>query len=86
MGCSTSCQTFDRFATSLQCILTSPSSSCAGLQSFIALANCLNIPLRADKTVLPSTLVILHGIEYRRKKLSLRQLQSLIGSLNFACT
>ena len=60
--------------------------------------------------MLPSTLVIQHGIEvdtskmcmrlphdklfdsrakvddmYRRKKLSLHQLQSLIGSLNFAC-
>ena len=126
MGCSTSCQTFELFATSLQWILTSvlgvqhmshilddfiffgaPNSSCCstGLQ-----ANSLNVPLRADKTVLPSTLVILHGIEvdtskmrmrlpqdklldsrakvddmYRRKKVSLRQLQSLIGSLNFAC-
>ena len=60
--------------------------------------------------MLPSTLVILHGIEvdtskmymrlpqdklfdsrakvddmYRRKKVTLHQLQSLIGSLNFAC-
>ena len=131
MGCSTSCQTFEMFVTSLQWILTSVfgvqhmshilddflffgapnSSSCStGLQSFITLADSLNIPLRADKTVLPSTLVILHGIEvdtssmrirlpqdklldarakvddmYRCKKVSLRQLQSLIGSLNFAC-
>ena len=131
MGCSTSCQTFELFATSLQWILTSVlgvqhmshilddfiffgapnSSSCStGLQAFITLADSLNIPLRADKTVLPSTLVILHGIEvdtssmrirlpqdklldcrakvddmYRCKKVSLRQLQSLIGSLNFAC-
>ena len=69
MGCSTSCQTIELFAISLQWILTSvlgvqhmshilddfiffgaPNSSCCftGLQSFIVLANSLNIPLHAD--------------------------------------
>ena len=80
------------------------------LQAFLILAKSLNIPLRTDKTVYPTTRVSLHGIEvdtaqmqmrlphdklldarlkidsvYRRKKVSLRQLQSLIGTLSFAC-
>ena len=131
MGCSTSCQTFELFATSLQWILLSVlgvrhvshilddfiffgpfgSPLCAtGLQAFIALTDSLNIPLRMDKTVLPSNVVSLHGIEidtdlmqmrlphdkllearykittvYKRKKVTLREMQSLIGTLNFAC-
>ena len=131
MGCSTSCQTFEMFATALQWILTSKlevrhmshilddfiffgadkSSHCSlGLHAFLALAKSLNIPIRHDKTVLPTTTVSLHGIEidtihmqmrlpqdklasarsqvdamYRRKKVSLREIQSLIGTLNFAC-
>ena len=33
------------------------------LQAFLILAKSLNIPLRTDKTVYPTTLVSLHGIE-----------------------
>ena len=87
------------------------SSHCSvGFHGFLALAKSLNIPIRHDKTVLPTTTVSLHGIEidtihmqmrlpqdklvsarshvdamYRRKKVSLREVQSLIGTLNFAC-
>ena len=81
-----------------------------GLHGFLALAKSLNIPIRHDTTVLPTTTVSLHGIEidtihmqmrhpqdklvsarshvdtmYRRKKVSLREVQSLIGTLHFAC-
>ena len=80
------------------------------LQALLILAKSLSIPLRTDKTVYPTNLVSLHGMEvdtaqmqmrlppdklldarakidsvYRRKKVSLRQLQSLIGTLSFAC-
>jgi hypothetical protein len=80
------------------------------LESFLALATSLSIPIKAEKTVQPSTCVSLHGIEVdtrlmtlrlpqdklvalqatvasmsRRKKTTLRDLQSLLGSLNFAC-
>lgn len=86
-------------------------SHCAtGLHSFLALAESLNIPIRHDKTVLPTTITSLHGIEidtgsmqmrlprdklldarakinsmYQRKKVTLREVQKLIGTLNFAC-
>ena len=87
------------------------SSKCATvLESSATLADSLNIPLRTDKTVLPSRVVFLHGIEidtnhmqmrlphdkpldarskidgaYKCKKVALRQMQCLIGTLNFAC-
>ena len=84
MGCSTSCQIFECFATALQWILKSklgvhsmshilddfiffgPANSmqCASsLQAFISLAESLNIPLRHNKTVYPTNVVSLHGIE-----------------------
>ena len=80
------------------------------LETFMSLANSLNLPIKHEKTVLPSTCVTLHGIEVdsaamtmrlpddkliearqkvdamlRRKKTSLLDLQSLLGTLNFAC-
>ena len=80
------------------------------LNTFLALSEQINLPVKQSKTVLPSTRVILHGIEvdslemkirlpqdkviaarefidkmYNRKKVKLQQLQSLIGTLNFAC-
>ena len=80
------------------------------LNTFLALSQQINLPVKASKTVLPSTTVTLHGIEVdtikmeirlpqdkleaakqavnemsRRKKVKLQQLQSLIGTLNFAC-
>ena len=86
-------------------------SECSrGLQAFFGLCGSLGIPIKNDKTVLPSTEVTVHGITVNtttlmarlpddkltalralinsltnRKKISLRQLQSVIGHLNFAC-
>ena len=80
------------------------------LNSFLALAESIDLPVKQEKTVYPATEVILHGIlvdtcslqislpddkvltarravdqMFRRKKVQLRELQSLIGVLNFAC-
>ena len=80
------------------------------LDTFIHLADSLNLPIKHTKTVLPTTCVSLHGIEVdtaamsirlpldklkdaqrkvtamsKRKKTSLSELQSLLGTLNFAC-
>ena len=80
------------------------------LQQFFSLAELLYIPVNHKKTVMPSTCVIVHGIEvdtvsmqarlpqdkleaavnlvraYRRcRKVTLRELQSVIGTLAFAC-
>ena len=89
----------------------SASNQClVGLQSFMALATSLHIPVNSNKTVLPTSLATIHGIEvdttamqlrlpqdklvdaqlkinalFRRKKATLLALQSLIGTLNFAC-
>ena len=76
------------------------------LQHFFSLADSLSIPVKQSKTVMPSTCVIVHGIEVdtlqmqarlpqdkleaaitlvrafsRRRKVTLRELQSLIGTL-----
>jgi hypothetical protein len=80
------------------------------LQQFFSLAELLSIPVNHKKTVMPSTCVIVHGIEVdtvsmqarlpqdkleaavnlvrayrRRRKVTLRELQSVIGTLAFAC-
>ena len=80
------------------------------LNSFLQLALSLNLPVKHEKTVLPSTIVVLHGIEVdtlnmtlrlpldklcdarqkvrsmaKRVKVTLVELQSLLGTLNFAC-
>ena len=80
------------------------------LQTFLTLADSLKLPVKHQKTVLPATCVMLHGIEVdtaamtlrlpqeklvearekvkammNRKKTSLKDLQSLLGTLNFAC-
>lgn len=80
------------------------------LQTFLSLSQSLNLPIKEEKTVRPSTLVSLHGIEVntrtlelclpwdkvvttreklslmvKKKKVRLKVLQSLIGSLAFAC-
>lgn len=88
------------------------SPSCGrNLQNFISLCNKLGIPINQEKTVLPTTVLTIFGIEVdtnlmecrlpqekidkikttllqfsRRKKVTLRELQSLIGLLNFACS
>lgn len=127
MGCSTSCQTFEKLSKALQWIPSqkfsvtnmshilffgSPQTDeCQlNLNSFFQLANHLCLPIKESKTVFPTTTATLHGIEvdtlnmsmrlpkdkvesaiqdikamYKRKKVSLRDIQSLIGTLNFAC-
>lgn len=80
------------------------------LQTFLALASRVGIPMKKEKTVLPTTCLTIYGIEvdshlmlcrlpqdkiekislalsetYKRKRITLRELQSLIGLLNFAC-
>ena len=87
------------------------SDSCLqDLNQFIALATDLSIPIKHEKTCLPSTLVTVHGIELdttqwearlpmdkllklqssinairKRRTVTLRQLQSVLGLLSFAC-
>jgi hypothetical protein len=81
-----------------------------GLDTFMVLANSLNLPIKHEKTVTPATCVELHGILVdtvtmqlrlpsdklenakqmilalsNRKKARLIDLQSVIGTLNFAC-
>ena len=80
------------------------------VHSFDALCSRIGIPIKQAKTVLPTTVITIYGIEIdsvamesrlpvdklerlkllldstcNRKKISLRDLQSLIGLLNFAC-
>ena len=44
----------------------------AGLQAFLSLAHSLNIPLRHDKTVFPTTIISLHGIEVDTASMQMR--------------
>ena len=118
MGCSVSCQLFESLSTAIHWILVNK----LNVQhmshilddfmffSFLHLAASLNLPVKAEKTVYPSTSVCLHGIEVdtttmsmrlpedklldarlkvkamaKRRKTSLVELQSLLGTLNFAC-
>ena len=132
MGCSTSCQTFEKFSKSLQWILLEhfkiagmthilddfiffgpgDSSLCQyGLDSFFLLANDIQLPVKHLKTVLPTTCCIVHGIEVdtmalelrlpqdklykirlllrntsKKRTIKLKDLQSLLGLLSFACS
>ena len=81
----------------------------ADLSTFISICSDIGIPLKKEKTVWPTTSLIIYGIEIdsvnmvsrlpeqkvikirmllhefsKRKKVKLRQLQSLLGLLNFA--
>lgn len=80
------------------------------LNNFLSLCRKLGIPIKDDKTVQPTTVLTIYGIEVdssclecrlpqdkitkvknalnqvmKRKKIKLRDLQSLIGLLNFSC-
>ena len=131
MGCSTSCQTFEKFSQAVQWILIklfnvsgmshiqddfifigpAKSSLCQlSLDAFMTLASDVNIPVKESKTVLPTTCCIVHGIELdtlkwelrlpgnkdvkirsqlnnikKKRTVKLKELQSLLGMLNFAC-
>ena len=79
------------------------------LSTFISLCGDIGVPLKKEKTVWPTTCIVIYGIEIdsvsmmsrlpepkvtkirellhdfsKRKKVKLRQLQSLLGLLNFA--
>ena len=132
MGCSISCQLFERFSNALIWVLrerfrikdvwhilddfvfVGPSSSTAcqeHLSSFLSLAKTLHLPIKESKTFNQATIMTVCGIEIDtiqmlmrlpdeklerikhmlhelrfRTKVTLRQLQSLIGVLNFSCT
>ena len=131
MGCSSSCQIFEKLSGALQWILINkfdvsmvshilddfmffgaPGSRQAnkGLQSFMLLCSSVGIEIKHQKTVFPTTRAELHGLlfdtvkmevslpkdkldralelvnsMYNRKFTTLRDLQSLLGLLNF-CT
>lgn len=81
------------------------------LNNFIKLCALLGVPIKEEKTVQPTTVITIYGIEVdsilmesrlpaekiskltgllqtfsRRRKVTLRELQSLLGLLNFACS
>ena len=88
------------------------SDSCAqSLSSFYAMSSDLGVPIKEEKTVHPTTVIVFLGLELdsiamevrlpldklvkiraalldmtKRRKVSLKGLQSLIGLLNFACS
>ena len=129
MGCSSSCQTFEKLSNALQWILINKfnvrfmshilddfmffgkagsSQTKNGLNSFLQLCSSVGIQVKQEKTVLPSTVIELHGLlvdtvnmeiklpqdklskalnlvstMYKKKSVTLKELQSLIGLLNF---
>ena len=131
MGCSSSCQLFERLSTALQWVMINKygafgmwhllddfvfvgpprSPKCqSDLEQFLSLAKFIGIPIKNEKTFLPSTTSTVCGIEIDteqmvtrlpqdkvtkinqllaeyavRRKVTLKELQSLIGILNFAC-
>lgn len=89
----------------------SDTSEClSSLNTFLTLADSLGVPIKAEKTQYPTTLITIYGIEIdsiemvarlpvdkvekinsllqncqKKRKLTLKELQSLLGLLNFAC-
>jgi hypothetical protein len=86
------------------------SSTQRDLDAFISLASKSGIPVKHSKTVLPSTVIVAHGIELdsvamqarlpqdkidrarslieqycTKRRITVRDVQSLVGLLNFAC-
>ena len=131
MGCSVSCQIFERFSCALQWIMNTqfncttmwhliddfvfispadPDLCDTYLDCFLSLCSDINVPIKQSKTCRSSTCQTVMGIEIdtvvmearlpldkinhaktlvnsflRRNKVTLHELQSLIGYLNFAC-
>lgn len=131
MGCSSSCQIFESFSTSVQWILTnkydvedmahllddfffvgpSGSKKCqTALENFHKLCDHIGVPIKHEKTESPTTEITIFGFEINsnlmlarlpldkvekikqllsdlktKKRVTLQELQSIIGLLNFAC-
>ena len=132
MGCSSSCQLFEKFSSSLQWILNHEfgikgvshllddfffvgrpnSQQCQlALDTFLWLCADIGVPIKEEKTQLPVKVITIYGIEIdsavmearlpqdkiskiaellslfkHKKSVTLRELQSLLGLLNFACS
>ena len=132
MGCSSSCQLFEKFSSSLEWILThefgikgvshllddfffvgnADSQHCnLSLDTFLWLCKDIGVPIKKEKTQRPTNVITIYGIEIdsssmvarlpkdkidkiasllaqfkRKRKVTLRELQSLLGLLNFACS
>ena len=54
------------------------------LQNFLHLCQRLGVPIKDSKTVLPSKVIIIHGIEVNSEKMECRLLQDKIFKLNTA--
>jgi hypothetical protein len=131
MGCSSSCQIFERFSIALQWIIQKCFASAnvshilddfifvgppgsplckQQLELFISLCSSICLPIKHSKTVHPCNSVVVHGFLLdtismhvifppekihkttvllqdfsRKRRITLRELQSICGLLNFAC-
>lgn len=124
MGASASCQLFEYFSTALQWILNrkfeikgifvgkAETNECSiALNTFLALAEKLGVPIKDEKTQTPTTCITIYGIEIDsqsmvarlhqdkiekvlgllntfklKRKVTMREVQSLLGLLNFVCS
>lgn len=132
MGCSSSCQLFEKFSSALHWILTdrygakavshllddfffigkANSQVCSYvLNLFLQVCDDIGVPIKNEKTQLPTKVITIYGIEIDsslmiarlppekiekissllscfkcKRSVTLRELQSLIGVLNFACS
>lgn len=130
MGCSSSCQLFEKLSCALQWYMTHHhqasmshllddfffagpplSSKCkVDLEMFFKITEYLGIPIKHEKTQWPSTEIIIYGIQLNsismtatlpqdklekahglinsfknKKRIQLKDLQQIIGFLNFCC-
>ena len=132
MGCSSACQIFERFSSSLQWILNKQfalhnvshllddfffvgranTEQCrVALDTFFRVCADIKVPIKSEKTHFPSTVIVIYGIEIdsnemiarlpkdklericrdlarfkQKRSVTLSELQSLLGLLNFACS